>query len=134
MTEDLNAAMTDFNICLQINPNHSDALKNKAQTSFKLGKFEEATLDYTNLIKTDSNNPEYFTLRGICHLESKQYEKALADFNEALASKKDFAEAYFNRANTYTKLLDMKKACEDIKQSAKLGYEPAKAHINNLCN
>ena len=48
--------------------------------------------------------------------------------------KKDFAEAYFNRANTYTKLLDMKKACTDIKESAKLGYTPAIAHITNLCN
>ena len=52
----------------------------------------------------------------------------------SLSFKKDFAEAYFNRANTYTKLLDTKKACTDLKKSAEFGYEPAKAHINNICN
>ncbi|MBK8625116.1 MAG: tetratricopeptide repeat protein [Saprospiraceae bacterium] len=64
----------------------------------------------------------------------QNYDKALTDFSEAISCKKDFAEAYFNRANTHTKLLDMKKACIDIKKSADMGYEPAKAHINNLCN
>jgi tetratricopeptide (TPR) repeat protein len=64
----------------------------------------------------------------------KNYENALADFTEAIDENKDFAEAYFNRAITYTKLLDMKKACIDIKKSAQLGYTPSNMHIKSICN
>lgn len=134
MLEDVAGAITDLNICLQINPAHKAALKNKAVTTYKMGKYEEAAMDYTNLIKTDGKNCELFVNRGICYLETKKYDKALVDFSEAINQKKDFAEAYFNRANTYTKLLDFKKACMDIKECVKLGYDPARAHVNNLCN
>ena len=72
--------------------------------------------------------------RGTCYLESGDFDNALKDFSDAIRHKSNFAEAYFNRANAYTKLLDTKKACSDIKECIKLGYEPARAHIGNLCN
>ena len=134
MLEDLPGALNDFNICLQLNPGHQAAMQNKAFTTFKLGKFDEAVMDYTNLLKTDGKNPELYVQRGTCFLETKSYDRALTDFSDAISCKKDFAEAYFNRANVYTKMMDFKKACNDIRESVKLGYAPAKAHVNNLCN
>ncbi len=133
MMQDLNGADLDFNICLQLNPNHIHALKNKSITTMGMKKYEEAIMDLSNLIKHDSKNADLYLQRGNCFLASQHYENALIDYNCAIALKKDFGEAYFNRANIYSNLQNSKQACRDIKSAVEIGFEPANAYVVFLC-
>lgn len=133
MSNDLNGADIDFSICLQLDPNHMMALKNKSIATVNLKKYDEAILDLTNLIKKDSKNPNLFLQRGNCFLATQNFELALSDYNHAIQIKKDFGEAYFNRANIYSKIQNLKQACKDIKYAAEIGFEPANAYISFLC-
>ena len=81
-----------------------------------------------------AKNPEIWVNRGITFLKNENYQNALEDFSHAIELKNDFAEAYFNRANAYSKLNEDEKACLDMKNSARHGYQPAYGHINSLCN
>jgi tetratricopeptide (TPR) repeat protein len=133
MTEDLNAALTDFNACLEINPKHNNGIKNKAICLFRSKNYEMAAKEYSKLIVYDESNAELYLFRGISLLETKSYDAAVKDFSSAIDLNKSFAEAYFNRANAYSKLFESRKACKDIKEAYKLGYVEAKAHIHSLC-
>lgn len=132
--EDLNGANADFGMALQVKPDHEASLKNKAITSLQLNKFDEAVKDYTNLIKKDSKNQDYYHNRGLAYLQLKDFPSAVDDFTAAIEIKKEFAEAYFNRANAYSKMERYTDACDDIKSAEKYGYAEATALINSVCN
>lgn len=133
MMQDLNGADFDFGICLQLSPNHIQALKNKAITTVSLKKYDEAVMDLSNLITKDSKNADLYLQRGNCFLASQHYDKALSDYNQAISIKKDFGEAYFNRANIYSNLQNSKQACKDIKAAVSSGFDPANAYVVFLC-
>ena len=134
MLEDLNGAKTDFELCLQINPNHLAAAQNKALVTFSLNKYGEAVSDYSFLIKSSKDSdPTHYFHRGICYVNLESYEVALKDFDRAIHLNPEFAEAFFNRANAYTKVKNMPKACADLKKSYELGYEDAYMHYDTMC-
>jgi tetratricopeptide (TPR) repeat protein len=48
----------------------------------------------TRPCQLDPNDPEAFDNRGNVFIDNRQYDRALADFNEALRLKPDFALAW----------------------------------------
>ena len=61
------------------------------------------------------------------------YDEAIRDFSKALELKTDYDKAYYNRglAEYYS---DKKNAaCSDLKQAARLGYQPAAEALVNFC-
>lgn len=133
MHNDVNGADLDFNICLQLDPNHLQALKNKVVATVSMQKYDEAIMDLTNLIKKDSKNANLYLQRGNCFLAAKCFDKALGDYSQAIKIKKDFGEAYFNRANIYTNTQNKQQACKDMQYAAEIGYAPANAYVVLLC-
>lgn len=43
-----------------------------------------AIQDYCKAISLNSNNPDFYSNRGIAYAMEKNYEKALGDFNRAI--------------------------------------------------
>ena len=64
-------------------------------------------------------------------MKLKQYEKAMEDFNAILAADPENQEAYNNRGWCKKYLGDPAGACEDWKQSKKLGNSEAKIILKN---
>ena len=108
-------------------------MKNKAICNYKLGNYEEAIHDYTQIIKIDPLDPQALFNRGVAKLKLDLFETAFTDFTGVIKLDKNFAEAYYNRANASLQLNDSDKACDDMKEAARLGYEPAFEHIRSLC-
>jgi len=54
----------------------------------------------------------------------KEYDKAIADYDEAIRLKPDFAAAYYNRGYAYTKKGDKVKAEADLAKAKELGFKP----------
>jgi len=89
--------------------------------------------DYTNLIKVDRKNANYYANRGIAYIKIEDYHRAVGDFSSAIKINDKFAEAYYNRANAHAQLQDDIKACKDMKNAARNGYEPAYGYIEDVC-
>jgi len=58
----------------------------------------------------------------------------VSDFTEVINIDPKNALAYYNRASALSSLTKNDKACEDMRQSAKLGYADAFNHIRQLCS
>jgi len=75
-------------------------------------------------------SPVAFNNRGLVYYEKKQYEKAIRDFNSALAMDTEYSTAYYNRANVYDAEADYQKALADYSRAIELDPKAAKAYNN----
>lgn len=79
--------------------------KHKAKLLSKMGRLEEAIDSISAAIAINKLLPEDYTIRGELYLELREYDKALADFNQALELSPTMApEAYLGRASAYEHL------------------------------
>ena len=65
---------------------------------------------------------EAYYIRGTVYGAKSEYEKAVADFDQAVLLKPDYAEAYYGRAIAYSSQKEYDKAAKDIKKSQALGF------------
>ena len=57
------------------------------------------------------------TTEGLLTINSANISHAIADYNEAISLKPDYAEAYYNRGNAYYKLDQYQQAIEDYNKA-----------------
>ncbi|RUA06028.1 MAG: hypothetical protein DSY43_03200 [Gammaproteobacteria bacterium] len=84
----------------------------------------------TQLIKLDLNDAKVFNNRGNAYADLKQFEKAIEDYDEAIALKPKYADAFCNRGAAYTHLKQPEKAIEDYDKAIALKPKHAKAFYN----
>ncbi|MCA9816273.1 MAG: tetratricopeptide repeat protein [Cyanobacteria bacterium HKST-UBA01] len=107
--------------------------KYKAKLLSKMGRLEEAIDSISAAIAISKLLPEDYTIRGELYLELKEYEKALADFNQALELSPTMApEAYLGRASAYEHLGKKELADRDRKQAASIKAAPAEKPIYEI--
>lgn len=70
---------------------------------------------------------------GVKEIGKKDYEKALALFNEAVRLKPDYAEAIFARGQCALMLNKRDAACVDFTRSYELGWKAAKEYLDKYC-
>ena len=95
------------------------------------GKYKEAIVDFSMVL---GNRPELVAVRnsrGTAYMKLKSYDLAIADFNAVLTADDQNQEAYNNRGWCKKHKGDDQGACEDWKQSKKLGNGEAKIILKN---
>ncbi|HMD67870.1 MAG TPA: tetratricopeptide repeat protein [Chitinivibrionales bacterium] len=112
---DREGAIADYSLAIRINPKCADAYTKRAATLKSLRKYEEAIADYTAAIKLDTSSygfdPKthfvnaYFG-RGTTYYRSGDLDRAIRDFDTALALSPDHSLVIINRAIA---LIDEKK-------------------------
>jgi lipoprotein NlpI len=94
---------------------------NRAMTS---GDLDAAIERYTAAIRAGDLAPQILAIvynnRGAAHGGKKEYDKALADYNEALKQNPNFGDAYNNRGNTYLDKRDYERAVKDYDAAVRL--------------
>lgn len=132
--DDLAGADQAFAKAITLNPDHKPSIQNKAFTSYKLGNYEDAVEDFSKVLKIQPADMATVLNRGLASLQLKDYGAATKDFSMVIQHDPDHALAYYNRASALASMSKKSKACEDMRQSAKLGYSEAFNHIRSLCD
>jgi len=73
---------------------------------------------------------DFFYYRGTNHYKLDQHQLAIADFNEAIHIKPDYAAAYNNRGSAYFNLGQTQRAIEDYNEAIRLKPNFAAAYNN----
>src|SRR5258708_16457265 len=63
-------------------------------------------------------------------MDAKQYDKAIADYTEAIRLKPDYADAHYNRGNAYYYLQQYDEAVADYSEVIRLKPDYADAYYN----
>lgn len=87
--------------------------------------FKGAIEDYTQAIKLDPNNADYYGVRAQAYVENNDKVRALADYNQIIKLEPERANSYGLRAIFYCNEGDYKKGITDWDQAAKMMEEYA---------
>lgn len=88
--------------------------------------YQNAIADYTTVIESRPDFIWAYISRGSAYNKLNKFTEGLSDFNKAIAMDPKNQEAYNNRGWSKKGLGNDQSACDDWKQSKKLGNEEAK--------
>lgn len=124
------AALADLETAIKIQPNWARSYFMKAQIHAKLGNHRAAAEDYGRILALNSLDDDCLVFRGLEYLATKDYPKALADFNAAIeSSPREARAAYEGRAKVYEATGKLALAAKDREQAKKIMARPAEGHI-----
>ena len=103
------------------------AYNQRGWTNFKLGKYEDAIVDFDLAIRFAPTLSLVFNNRGICYTELQKYDLAIKDFNRAVALNSKSAVAFSNRGAAFMGKKNYKKAQSDFENAIKLSPKLADA-------
>jgi len=99
-----------------------------AMTAIDQGNFPKAVESLTKILSApDGINPKNlmsaYNVRALCYSQINQYDKALSDFEKALAIEPNNAEILGNRSFVYQAMGDIDKAKADAKAAKRIDYK-----------
>lgn len=109
-------ALAYIDICILLNPKDEKSYAGKGLTLQRLNKNTEALEFYTKAINLNDNYTGVYIQRGNFYLSMKEYDKALADFDQVVKKsldKQQVAEAKYNKAKIYIKKKDYRAAMDN---------------------
>lgn len=113
-------AIRCFTETINIEPKLDRAYFWRAFTFSKIGETNKAINDYTEAIKIKPE-PLYYSGRGNVHIDKKNIEDAIADFDAAIRIDAGFALAYYFRGDAYFEKENTDSAIADYTEAIKLG-------------
>lgn len=115
-------AVKDYTEAIRLNPSYSLPYNNRALIYSMQGKKKQALSDFNRSIEIDSTNFYALNSRGRFFLvDRNDPERAIEDFDKAIALNPQFGVAYANRGFAYEKLGDKPKALADLERALELG-------------
>ena len=125
----LSEAMGLVSTILNSQPENQKALLEQGDIYIELKDYNKALNAYNKAIKLYPNDPKCFNYRGYMYLyNTKEYEKAIADFNQCIEIDSAYTNSYGNRANVYLELEDYKKALADFTSAIDLDKDNARRY------
>jgi tetratricopeptide (TPR) repeat protein len=114
------AAEQDFTLAISLNPGLIDAYMARSVEKRYLKKYEGAFRDIDKAVKLDSTNPKIYFSFGNLFVATDDYNNAIKAFSQSILLKKDYGEAYNNRAYAKLFLHDYSGSIEDGLMAQKL--------------
>ena len=146
------AALADYSKAIELGLDDPAAYSNRGFIHFKLGQCRKAITDYNEAIRLKSDETggphiqgnsisfsledtkfdeaEVYTNRGVAKSQLGEYEEALADYDEAIRLKPNYAETYYNRGLTNTLLGKHQDSLTDYNEAIRLKPDYVEAYIN----
>jgi len=97
---------------------------------FYTGNYENPMVFYNHTIKSNPASAMAFSNRGLIRAELKDYQAAIADYDQAIGIKHDYAQAYVNKGVTLVMLNDQSGAIALYDTAIRYDPELFQAHFN----
>lgn len=105
---------------LAIEPKNFEILAKRAALRRKLGRSQDAIIDYSAILKSVPDDATMLKLRGDTYFQLHDWKKAIADYSEAIAEEPELAGSiYPARAKAYAAVGDSAKAAADSAKAKK---------------
>ncbi|MDE0468148.1 MAG: tetratricopeptide repeat protein [Candidatus Poribacteria bacterium] len=127
---DYENAIADYDMAVQLNPDHADAYNNRGNVKYKLKQCNAAIADYDLAIRLNPNHADAYNNRGKAKHKLGQYRAAITDYNAAIQLKPDHAEVYNNRGKAEHNLGQYVIAITDYDMAIHLNRDNADAYNN----
>ncbi len=133
-TGNYNAAIDAYNKAITLNPQFTNAYKNRGSAYNATGDYYRAIKEFDRAIELDPDSAETYYNRGTACDNLGNYPQAVRDFNKAIELNPNLVFAYFNRAIAYHNLKNFKQAVSDYKTAARMGHKQAQDFLrsNNI--
>ena len=140
--KDYDKAIAEYTQAIKVNPNVLESYIARALVYQERKDYDKEIADYTEVIKRDPNRlyekymqsdtsvlgytfGAYHFLRGSVYLEKKEYDKAIADFNEEIRCQISFGlgnawAAYTERGRVYLEKKEYDKAIADFNEAIRM--------------
>jgi len=122
-------ALKSFNTALRLNPDDTDALRDKAQALRVLGRADEEIACYKRLSEQLPDEWGIWLRLGDLYLETGAIKSAIASYDTALQLKDDLVLAYIRRAIALGMEHEFDEALQSSKMATKLESENADAWL-----
>jgi tetratricopeptide (TPR) repeat protein/S1-C subfamily serine protease len=122
-------ALAALKKAIQITPKNANLYNEKWVVLSNSKRDKEALLAINEAIAL-SPRAAFYSNRGTTYAGLKDYSKAIADYDKAIAINPEYAEAYYNRGVAYGALKDYSKAIADYDKAIAINPELAEAYSN----
>lgn len=122
------ASLADFTKGIELRPRDPLAYLDRGRAYLQMQKYPETIADATSAIGIESSLAAAYNLRGTAVRDSGDPQKALQDFDRAVALTSN-ADNYFQRGATYQLLGEHLKAITDFDQTIAFAPDQAQAYF-----
>jgi tetratricopeptide (TPR) repeat protein len=126
----IDKAIENYSRAIKLNPNYTDAYKNRGIAYREKGKYNRAITDFSTAIDLKPDDAEIYKSRGGAYGNKGNYECAIADSNKAIDLDPNYAAAYSNRSAAYGLKGDYECAIADGSKAIDLDPNCAAAYNN----
>lgn len=103
-------------------------IKAELDEKYHAGSYSDVIKDYTNYIKKEKGNSDYYLGRGLAYYKTNKIKQALEDYNSAIELDYSNLAAFEARARLYEFQKDLPKAIGDL--TSYLNIDPGNADIS----
>lgn len=127
----LRHAIIECDTALRRYPDHFETYWHRAGCYWSLGEFDKALADYMRLLQLvpKSERADAYYACGSAQSACEDYEKAIADFSEAIRRCPDFAEAYRERGRVQALRGEHNQAIADLNRALQLDPRDDAAYL-----
>jgi tetratricopeptide (TPR) repeat protein len=122
---DLTKALADYDMAIQLEPEHPELYQTRAQLKRLMGKPASAIVDYQALIQRDDQNPLLYLDRAELLQSLGHHREAIDDTSQSIKLKTDNPQAYELRSQSKQALGDLAGAIRDQQQADRLSRQMA---------
>ncbi|HPT03119.1 MAG TPA: TonB family protein [Bacteroidales bacterium] len=135
MSGNYQGAILCFDAAIKMDSTNSNYYHNKAYCEESIEDYTDAILDYKKAILYQPGNYEFHYLLGNIYQKLIQYDSAVIEYSDALASfdnrnADDLVSIYFNRGNSYLKMDNYISARSDYDKSVSLNQNHYPSYAN----
>lgn len=123
-------ALADDELIVKNIGDRADVRHSMALTLYQSGAYEKALKVLDDAMKAFPKDTYSVNLRGRCHEGLKQPDKAIADYNEALAMDKNYADSLNNRGVLYLERKEYNKALDDFNAIVRSNQATGRTYYN----